>query len=66
MPQLILYALVGVAAWYGYKTIKKGMNNANDSIRKTEKKAAKKDGKALKPDPKTGVYKVTKMDKDKD
>ncbi len=25
MPQLILYALVGLAGWYGYKAIKKEM-----------------------------------------
>ena len=60
MPQLVFLAAVGIAAWYGYKTIKKGMSSANDTLRKSEKKKATNGGGKLKKDPKTGVYKLDK------
>ena len=60
MPQLLLMAAVGVAAWFGYKAIKKEMARVGDAVRDASNDNSKQQVKVvadLEPDPETGIYK---------
>ena len=56
MPQLILVALVGAAAFYGYRSFLKEAGRVTAKIRRAEKTAATGANGTLVQDPKTGEY----------
>jgi membrane protein implicated in regulation of membrane protease activity len=60
MPQLILFALVGLAAWYGYGHFVREAERVTAKIRREERQAANGTMGTLVKDPKTGEYRVAK------
>lgn len=60
MPQLIFFALVGVAAYYGYRSFKKEATRVSQRVRQAEREAQNRAQGTLIQDPKTGEYRVRK------
>lgn len=60
MPQIIFFAVVGVAAYYGYKAFLREAERVTAKIRREERQDANRANGTLVEDPKTGVYKVAK------
>lgn len=60
MPQLIFFAVVGVAAYYGYKAFVREAERVTARIRREEKQARMGVNGTLVQDPKTGEYRVAK------
>ena len=56
MPQLIFFAVVGIAAYVGYKSFVKEAERVTAKIRRTEKQRASGTIGTLVKDPKTGEY----------
>ena len=57
MPQIIFFALVGLAAYVGYRSFVKEAERVTAKVRRAEKQAA--NGTLVK-DPKTGEYRLAK------
>ncbi len=62
MPQLIAFALIAALGWYAYRAFKKQMAKVSEKVRKEEELAKPEADGELKPDPKTGVYRLDKRD----
>lgn len=60
MPQLIFFAVVGVAAYYGYKAFVREAERVTAKIRREERQARTGTHGTLVQDPKTGEYHVAK------
>lgn len=60
MPQLIFFALVGLAAYYGYRSFKKEAQRVSKRVREAEKEVQNKAQGTLVQDPKTGEYRLRK------
>lgn len=60
MPQLIFFALVGVAAYVGYRSFVREANRVTAKVRRAEKQAATGANGTLVKDPKTGEYRLAK------
>lgn len=60
MPQLIFFALVGLAAYYGYRSFVKEAERVTAKVRRAEKQAATGANGTLVEDPKTGEYRLAK------
>lgn len=60
MPQLIFFALVGLAAYYGYRSFVREAERVTAKVRRTEKQAATGANGTLVKDPKTGEYRLAK------
>lgn len=60
MPQLIFFAVVGAAAYYGYRTFVREANRVTAKIRREEKQARTGSSGTLVKDPKTGEYRLAK------
>jgi type II secretory pathway component PulJ len=60
MPQIIFFAVVGVAAYYGYKAFLREAERVTAKIRREERQDANRANGTLVKDPTTGVYKVAK------
>lgn len=60
MPQLIFFALVGVAAYVGYRSFVREANRVTAKVRRAEKQAATGAHGTLVKDPKTGEYRLAK------
>ena len=60
MPQLIFFALVGVAAYIGYRSFVKEAERVTAKVRRTEKQSASGTIGTLVEDPKTGEYRPAK------
>ena len=58
MPQLILLALVGAAAVYGYRSYKKESHRVSKRVREAEKEAKNHAHGTLVRDPETGEYRL--------
>lgn len=60
MPQLILLALVGVAAYVGYRSFVREAERVTAKVRRQEREAASGSQGTLVKDPKTGEYRLAK------
>lgn len=60
MPQLIFFALVGLVAFYGYRSFVKEAERVTAKVRRAEKQAATGANGTLVKDPKTGEYRLAK------
>lgn len=60
MPQLIFFAVVGVAAYYGYKAFVREAERVTARIRREERQMRNGAQGTLVQDPKTGEYHVVK------
>jgi membrane protein implicated in regulation of membrane protease activity len=60
MPQLIFFALVGLAAYYGYRSFVKEAERVTAKVRRAERQAANGTTGTLVKDPKTGEYRLAK------
>jgi len=60
MPQVIFFAVVGVAAYFGYKAFLREAERVTAKIRREEKQARMGVNGTLVQDPKTGEYRVVK------
>ncbi|PRD45681.1 hypothetical protein C5748_00495 [Phyllobacterium phragmitis] len=60
MPQLIFLILIGLVAWYGYRSFKREAARVSQRIRQAEKEAQTRAQGTLVQDPKTGEYHVRK------
>lgn len=58
MPQLIFFALVGLAAYVGYRSFIKEAERVTARVRRAEDEARTGAQGTLVQDPKTGVYRV--------
>ncbi|ESX13708.1 membrane protein, partial [Mesorhizobium sp. LSJC255A00] len=56
MPQIIFFAVVGAAAYFGYRTFVREAERVTAKVRRTEKQAANGTNGTLVQDPKTGEY----------
>lgn len=56
MPQLIFFAAVGVAAYFGYRSFVREAERVTSKVRRAEKQAATGSTGTLVKDPKTGEY----------
>lgn len=60
MPQIIFFALVGVAAYVGYRSFVKEAQRVTAKVRQAEKQAKNNAVGTLVKDPKTGEYRLSK------
>jgi membrane protein implicated in regulation of membrane protease activity len=60
MPQLIFFAIVGVAAYAGYRSFVKEADRVTAKVRRAEKQHATGANGTLVKDPKTGEYRLAK------
>lgn len=60
MPQLIFFAVVGVAAYYGYKAFIREAERVTAKIRREEHQIKTGTNGTLVQDPKTGEYRLAK------
>ena len=60
MPQIIFFAVVGVAAYFGYRSFIKEADRVTAKVRRAEKQAANGTMGTLVKDPKTGEYRLAK------
>ncbi|HTV69062.1 MAG TPA: hypothetical protein VMF90_11045 [Rhizobiaceae bacterium] len=60
MPQLIFFAVIGVAAYFGYRQFIKEAERVTAKVRRAEEQAKTGANGTLVQDPKTGVYKLAK------
>ena len=60
MPQIIFFTVVGVAAYFGYRTFVREAERVTAKVRRTEKQAANGTNGTLVQDPKTGEYRLAK------
>lgn len=60
MPQLIFMAVIGVAAYYGYRSFIREAERVTSKVRQQEKQAATGASGTLIQDPETGVYTLSK------
>lgn len=56
MPQLIFFALVGIAAYAGYRSLLREAERVTARSRRAEREAASGSTGTLVQDPKTGEY----------
>ncbi len=60
MPQLIFFAVVGAAAYFGYRSFVKEAERVTAKVRRQEQQSANGAIGTLVQDPKTGEYRVAK------
>ena len=60
MAQLVFFALVGAAAWYGYRSFKREAARVSARVRRAEREAQNRAQGTLIADPETGEYRVRK------
>lgn len=60
MPQLIFFALVGLAAFWGYRAFIREAERVTARVRRAEKEAASGSNGTLVKDPKTGEYRLAR------
>lgn len=60
MPQIILFAFVGVAAYVGYRSFVREAERVTAKVRRAEKQAATGASGTLVRDPETGEYRLAK------
>ncbi|THF55716.1 hypothetical protein [Ollibium composti] len=60
MPQLILFTIVGIAAYVGYRSFVREAQRVTAKVRRAEKQQANGAMGTLVQDPKTGEYRLAK------
>jgi biopolymer transport protein ExbB/TolQ len=60
MPQLIFFLLVGIAAYYGYRSFKREAQRVSKRVREAEKEVQNRSQGTLVQDPETGEYRLRK------
>jgi len=60
VPQLIFFALVGLAAWFGYRAFLREAERVTARVRRAERQAATGTTGTLVKDPETGEYRLAK------
>jgi len=60
MPQLIFFALVGVAAYVGYRSFVREAERVTAKVRRAQNEARTGTQGTLVKDPKTGEYRLAK------
>ncbi|WP_376705668.1 hypothetical protein RQ479_14955 [Mesorhizobium sp. ISC25] len=60
MPQIIFFAVVGIAAYFGYRSFVREAERVTAKIRLAEKQTANGTMGTLVKDPKTGEYRLAK------
>jgi membrane protein implicated in regulation of membrane protease activity len=60
MPQIIFFALIVVAAYFGYRSFVREAERVTAKVRRAEKQAATGANGTLVKDPKTGEYRLAK------
>ncbi|MER8729690.1 hypothetical protein NKH28_07585 [Mesorhizobium sp. M1227] len=60
MPQIIFFAVVGIAAYFGFRSFVREAERVTAKVRRTEKQAANGTMGTLVKDPKTGEYRLAK------
>ncbi len=60
MPQLIFFALVGLAAYFGYRAFLREAQRVTAKVRRAEHEARTGTQGTLVKDPKTGEYRLAK------
>ncbi len=58
MPQLLFFAAVGAAAWFGYKAFLREAERVSAKVRQAEREAQTGAAGTLVKDPETGEYRV--------
>jgi hypothetical protein len=61
MPQILFFGLVGVAAYFGYRSFKREANRVHQKVRRAEAEQQNRANGTLVYDPKSGEY-VVKRD----
>jgi hypothetical protein len=59
MVRLLLVALAGAAAWYGWRVLRRQQDRVNKALWEAEASLARKEPVRLEKDPKTGIYRPT-------
>lgn len=60
MPQLIFFALVGIAGYVGYRSFVREAERVTAKVRRAEKQATTGANGTLVKDPKTGDYRLAR------
>lgn len=60
MPQLIFFAVIGAAAYFGYRAFVREAERVTAKIRRQESQARSGSTGTLVKDPKTGEYRLAK------
>jgi membrane protein implicated in regulation of membrane protease activity len=60
MPQLIFFALVGIVAYWGYRTFVREAERVTARVRRAEAQARNGAHGTLVKDPKTGEYRLAR------
>ncbi|MEZ5804067.1 MAG: hypothetical protein R3E51_11555 [Rhizobiaceae bacterium] len=60
MPQLIFFAVIGIAAYFGYRAFVREAERVTAKVRREERQARTGANGTLVRDPKTGEYRVAK------
>jgi membrane protein implicated in regulation of membrane protease activity len=60
MPQLIFFALIGILAYFGYRSFIREAERVTAKVRRAEKQAATGATGTLVKDPETGEYRLVK------
>jgi membrane protein implicated in regulation of membrane protease activity len=60
MPQLVFFAIIGLAAYFGYRSFVKEAGRVTAKVRRHEKQSATGANGTLVKDPKTGEYRLAK------
>ena len=60
MPQLIFFALIGIAGYFGYRAFLREAERATEKLRRAKRQAETNTHGTLVEDPGTGEYRVAK------
>ncbi len=60
MPQLIFFAMIGIAAYFGYRAFVREAQRVTAKVRREERQARSGANGTLVQDPKTGEYHLAK------
>ncbi|MCO5083178.1 MAG: hypothetical protein M9955_16165 [Rhizobiaceae bacterium] len=60
MPQLIFFAVIGIAAYFGYRAFVREAERVTAKVRREERQARTGANGTLVQDPATGEYRVAK------
>ena len=60
MPQLIFFAVIGIAAYFGYRAFVREAERVTAKVRREERQARTGANGTLVQDPTTGEYRVAK------
>ena len=62
MARILLFALLGAAAWYGWQALRRNQGRVAEALKRAEGSLAKKETVTLEKDPETGVYRPIDRD----